>query len=327
MMIRNIPNRYAQKDFAEELDSLGFKGTYDFLYLPMDKNTNCNLGYCFINFIHHPWAARCTEIFQGYLLKKQKEGKSKYAQVSVANVQGLEANLAHYQDKGVIDGCGRRRGPLIIESRARRANSLSSEEGVKQEHQNGDNKEHPPKELINQQCSGHGHKLLPESTNLATHLSSDTESTTASECQQDEDSPRSSHEELPTTMMIRNLPNRYSQKDFLAEFESLGFRGTYDFLYLPMDIKSNCNRGYCFVNFVDQHWAAKCTEVLDNYTFSQQKKGKEKKVKVSVAQNQGLEANILHYKNTWVNDGRSHGRRSGPLIISPLATQSARDQR
>jgi hypothetical protein len=62
LMIRNIPNQYAQKDFGELIDSLGLKGTYDFLYLPMDKRTNGNVGYCFINFIDHHWAAKCVEV-------------------------------------------------------------------------------------------------------------------------------------------------------------------------------------------------------------------------------------------------------------------------
>jgi RNA recognition motif-containing protein len=121
MMIRNIPNQYAQKDFIQELDSLGFEGTYNFLYIPVDKKTAASCGYGFINFIDHHWAAKCASVFQDYLLTPKK-GKGKYAEVSAAHLQGLEANIAHYRNTKILGGCGRKSGrvcaPLIIESLA-----------------------------------------------------------------------------------------------------------------------------------------------------------------------------------------------------------------
>jgi hypothetical protein len=120
MMIRNIPNQYTQKDFIQEFDSLGFKGTYDFLYIPMDKKKRTNVGYGFVNFIDHHWAAKCTVVLHNYRLKLLKKGKgaySKYIQVVPAYLQGLEANIAHYQDKGAMGGSGRRFvGPIIVGS-------------------------------------------------------------------------------------------------------------------------------------------------------------------------------------------------------------------
>ena len=38
-MIRNIPNRYTQKQFAQELIQNGFEDKFDFLYLPIDTAT------------------------------------------------------------------------------------------------------------------------------------------------------------------------------------------------------------------------------------------------------------------------------------------------
>jgi hypothetical protein len=113
LMIRNIPNYYSQKELADEIDSLGFKGTYNFLYLPMDRKTNGSVGYCFVNFVDHHWAEKCTVVCEKHVWKKQKK-RSKCAKISIAHLQGFEANVAYYRDKGVISGSGRQCGPWIV---------------------------------------------------------------------------------------------------------------------------------------------------------------------------------------------------------------------
>jgi len=116
MMVRNIPNRYAQKDFVKEFESLGFKDTFNFLYLPMDKKTHCNVGYCFVNFVNHHWAARCAEVMHCYSFRKQRKGCEKIAAVTVAHLQGLEANMLHYKNALVSGGSRRAPGPLVVPS-------------------------------------------------------------------------------------------------------------------------------------------------------------------------------------------------------------------
>ena len=53
-----------------------------------------------------------------------------------------------------------------------------------------------------------------------------------------------------TTVMLRNIPNRYSQAGLLKEIDAAGFKGSYDFFYLPMDTKNRTNVGYAFINFL-----------------------------------------------------------------------------
>lgn len=51
-----------------------------------------------------------------------------------------------------------------------------------------------------------------------------------------------------TTLMIKNIPNKYTKKMLLKEIET-AFSDKYDFFYLPIDFNNNCNMGYAFINF------------------------------------------------------------------------------
>eukprot|EP00928_Gymnodinium_smaydae_P042875 TRINITY_DN28834_c1_g4_i1.p1 TRINITY_DN28834_c1_g4~~TRINITY_DN28834_c1_g4_i1.p1 ORF type:complete len:375 (-),score=100.80 TRINITY_DN28834_c1_g4_i1:125-1183(-) len=114
MMIRNIPNAYTQTQLIAELGELGFKDSYDFLYLPMDKNTAASIGYAFVNFLDADWAERCKTELEGYRFKSQRRGCCKIATVSVAHLQGLEKNLAHYENTEVRAARRRQRRPVVV---------------------------------------------------------------------------------------------------------------------------------------------------------------------------------------------------------------------
>lgn len=102
LMIRNVPNRYDRWTLMQELDELGFRGKYDFLYLPIDNATRWNVGYAFVNFDEPKDAHECMLTLDGHQFFRYRSSKKRVAQVSVAHIQGLEQNLAHCQGTSVF---------------------------------------------------------------------------------------------------------------------------------------------------------------------------------------------------------------------------------
>jgi len=102
LMIRNVPNQYHRQQLMQELDELGFRDKYDFVYLPIDNATKWNVGYAFVNFDHPNEAERCMSVLEGHEFFRNRHGKRRIAHVSPAHIQGLEANLRHYSGTSVV---------------------------------------------------------------------------------------------------------------------------------------------------------------------------------------------------------------------------------
>lgn len=100
VMIRHIPCKYAQEQLMQEV--LEFTNNFDYFYLPPARTAKVekNLGYAFVNFNSHQEAEDFMEAFQGYQFKAFPNSL-KRAQVNLAELQGVAANVESYQNSKV----------------------------------------------------------------------------------------------------------------------------------------------------------------------------------------------------------------------------------
>eukprot|EP00391_Amoebophrya_sp_Ameob2_P014096 CAMPEP_0178999248 /NCGR_PEP_ID=MMETSP0795-20121207/9946_1 /TAXON_ID=88552 /ORGANISM="Amoebophrya sp., Strain Ameob2" /LENGTH=847 /DNA_ID=CAMNT_0020691983 /DNA_START=515 /DNA_END=3058 /DNA_ORIENTATION=- len=102
-----------------------------------------------------------------------------------------------------------------------------------------------------------------------------------------------------TTMMLRNIPNKYTQPMLLSTLSDQGFEAKFDFFYLPIDFRNRCNVGYAFINFVTPEDAKRFLQVF--HKFKLKAYNSPKVCEVNYARVQGLQANIEVYRNSPVN--------------------------
>jgi len=66
-----------------------------------------------------------------------------------------------------------------------------------------------------------------------------------------------------TTLIIRNVPRRYTSTAILIELETFVKSGDYNMVYLPLDNSRASNCGYAFVNFVSAEIAARASQKMN----------------------------------------------------------------
>lgn len=69
-----------------------------------------------------------------------------------------------------------------------------------------------------------------------------------------------------TTVMLRNLPNNYTRLMVVNLLNQEGFKGKFDFLYLPIDFRSKAGLGYAFVNLCDPSYVQQFWKTFDGFT-------------------------------------------------------------
>mmetsp|Transcript_19368 Transcript_19368/g.73217 ORF Transcript_19368/g.73217 Transcript_19368/m.73217 type:complete len:872 (-) Transcript_19368:1089-3704(-) len=100
VMVRNIPNKYAQQMLLGEIDET-FRGTYDFFYLPIDFKNRCNVGYAFINFCDPATILRFLDEFDGR--RWRRFNSEKICAVSYARIQGKQAMIQRFQHSSLME--------------------------------------------------------------------------------------------------------------------------------------------------------------------------------------------------------------------------------
>lgn len=96
-----------------------------------------------------------------------------------------------------------------------------------------------------------------------------------------------------TTLMIRNIPNKYTQNMILQKIDAEHFM-EYDFFYLPIDPKNNCNVGYGFINFVSPLYIPGFYAEMNAKRW--EKFNSEKVCRLTYARIQGLRALLEHFQ-------------------------------
>jgi len=69
------------------------------------------------------------------------------------------------------------------------------------------------------------------------------------------DQPHTTVPEGNTTLMVQNLARGLSRKAFMDLLDSRGFAGLYDFVHIPGIFGTGKNKGFAFVNFIDEQAA------------------------------------------------------------------------
>ncbi|XP_076952692.1 protein MEI2-like 2 [Bidens hawaiensis] len=114
LMIKNIPNKYTSKMLLAAIDE-NHKGTYDFVYLPIDFKNKCNVGYAFINMVSPSHIVSFYEVFNGK--KWEKFNSEKVASLAYARIQGKVALITHFQNSSLMNEDKWCR-PIIFQSEA-----------------------------------------------------------------------------------------------------------------------------------------------------------------------------------------------------------------
>lgn len=260
VMLRNIPNRYS-RDMLHERLSKNYRGQFDFVYLPIDFNSKCNVGYAFINFRTPAAAASFTSDFHGKKTKTVLPGFSsnKICEVTYARVQGRDANMENLRDEKFIDKLNERPEwqPVFYDERGLEIPFQKTLGTAGKRRSRADTQPTPnaammgaagfsppmypgtplgtPAGMSPMMFPGFGvgappAMLLPagpQEMALAGVLPNATSS---------------------TMHMLRNVPITMTRSQLVAALNK-EFKGAYDFLFLLGDDAGEVSRGFAFINF------------------------------------------------------------------------------
>lgn len=101
VMMRNLPLNYTRTMLLALLDAEGFHRRYDFVYLPIDFNSQAGLGYAFVNLISEDDAQHFCKCFSGFSRWSMRSEKVCCVNWSRPN-QGLLSHIDRYRNSSVM---------------------------------------------------------------------------------------------------------------------------------------------------------------------------------------------------------------------------------
>ncbi|KAK4364025.1 hypothetical protein RND71_015383 [Anisodus tanguticus] len=127
-------------------------------------------------------------------------------------------------------------------------------------------------------------------------------------------------EDTRTTLMIKNIPNKYTSKMLLAAIDET-HKSTYDFLYLPIDFKNKCNVGYAFINMVSPAHIVSFYEAFNGKKW--EKFNSEKVASLAYARIQGKVALVTHFQNSSL---MNEDKRCRPILFQSEGQEAADEE-
>lgn len=101
---------------------------------------------------------------------------------------------------------------------------------------------------------------------------------------------------LPTTVIMRNIPNRFSRSMLLSLLDDSGFGRRYDMVYLPHDLAKQMAFGYAFLNFTAHAVAQRFISEFNGFASWGRQSGKVCSVGWSEAQDD-LDDHVRRYRD------------------------------
>mmetsp|Transcript_8439 Transcript_8439/g.21364 ORF Transcript_8439/g.21364 Transcript_8439/m.21364 type:complete len:616 (-) Transcript_8439:160-2007(-) len=244
IMLRNIPNRYTRDMLIERLNQ-GYEGQYDFVYLPIDFNSKCNVGYAFINFRQPAVAASFISEFHGAKTAACLPGfsSSKVCEVDYARVQGRDANMDNLRDEKFIEKLSEKPEwqPLFLDEKNKEIpfEKTLGAAGAKKRASRGSASATPTGAMApgGFMMPPYGPMMYPP---YAPMVAPPAPAMTLKDVL-----PKATS---TTMLMLKNVPTTFSRSKLIEVFNKK-YKGCYDFLFLPGDSKTEGNSGQCFINF------------------------------------------------------------------------------
>mmetsp|Transcript_49539 Transcript_49539/g.146357 ORF Transcript_49539/g.146357 Transcript_49539/m.146357 type:complete len:472 (+) Transcript_49539:64-1479(+) len=117
-----------------------------------------------------------------------------------------------------------------------------------------------------------------------------------------------------TTLIIRNIQQEMTHAVLVQKLDQAGFKGSYDFVYVPVEFASEHGKGYAFVNLVSADEALRLTAAWDRKRpFGMPPQGPA--LHLEPASLQGLAANMARWGSS--KRQRIRNPKHRPLVILP----------